>query len=51
MKRIKYILGLLLTGLGLIYLYTFLHEGGHALVALMYGGTVENMVLGFNAHI
>jgi len=43
--------GTLLILLALIYLYTFLHEGGHALVAIMYGGRIDSFVLGFNAHI
>lgn len=34
-----------------VYFYTLLHEGGHALVAIMYGGKVINFVLGFNAHV
>jgi len=41
----------LLILLALIYLYTLLHEGGHALVAIMYGGKIESFVLGFDAHI
>jgi len=35
----------------IIYLYTLLHEGGHALVAIIYGGRIESFVLGFSAHI
>jgi len=35
----------------LIYLYTLLHEGGHALVGIIYGGRVDNFVLGFDAHV
>ena len=34
-----------------IYLYTFLHEGGHALVGIMYGGRIDSFVLGFDAHV
>jgi hypothetical protein len=28
-----------------------LHEGGHALVVLAYGGTIDNFILGLNAHV
>jgi len=35
----------------LLYLYTFLHEGGHALVAIMCGGKICKFVLGLNAHV
>ena len=34
-----------------IYLYTFLHEGGHALVGIIYGGKIDRFVLGFDAHV
>jgi hypothetical protein len=37
--------------LSFVYLYTLLHEGGHALVAMMYGGKIDRFVLGFNAHV
>jgi len=43
--------GTLLVLLALIYLYTLLHEGGHALAAIMYGGRIDSFVLGFDAHI
>jgi len=43
--------GALLIFLLVIYLYTFLHEGGHALIAIMYGGRIDNFVLGFDAHV
>lgn len=32
-------------------LYTLLHEGGHALVAVLYGGKITRFVLGLNAHV
>ncbi|HHW01000.1 MAG TPA: hypothetical protein GXX36_15810 [Clostridiaceae bacterium] len=35
----------------LVYLYTLLHEGGHALVGIIYGGRINNFVLGFDAHV
>ena len=37
--------------IALLYVYTFLHEGGHALVGVLYGGTIEKFVLGLNAHV
>lgn len=34
------------------FIYTFLHEAGHALVGIAYGGTVESFVFwNFNAHV
>lgn len=34
------------------FVYAFLHEAGHALVGLAYGGTIENFVFwNFNAHV
>ena len=34
------------------FVYAFLHEAGHALVGIAYGGTVENFVFwNFNAHV
>lgn len=41
----------LLVFLFLVYFYTLLHEGGHALVGIMYGGRLDSFVLGFNAHV
>lgn len=35
----------------LVYFYTFLHEGGHAIVALLWGGKVVKFVLGVNAYV
>jgi hypothetical protein len=32
-------------------LYTFLHEGGHAIIAILYGGKIDNFILGLNAHV
>lgn len=34
-----------------LLLYTLLHEGGHALVILAYGGKIDKLVLGLNAHV
>lgn len=50
-KLILQIAGILLILFSIVYLYTLLHEGGHALVAIMYGGKIDNFVLGFNAHV
>jgi len=50
-RFIKKTIGALLMALCLIYLYTLLHEGGHALVEILYGGEIEKFVLGFNAHV
>lgn len=50
-KMIIKLAGTLLIWFSLIYLYTFLHEGGHALIAIIYGGKIHNFVLGFNAHV
>ncbi|MCL2051911.1 MAG: M50 family metallopeptidase [Lachnospiraceae bacterium] len=34
------------------FIYAFLHEAGHALVILAYGGTIDNFVFwNFNAHV
>jgi len=33
------------------YMYTLLHEGGHAIVALCCGRTITDFTLGFNAHV
>jgi len=50
-KIIKKTAGVLLIFLLLIYLYTLLHEGGHALIGIMYGGRIDSFTLGFNAHV
>lgn len=39
-KKLKFILGFLLIPFAVICLYTLLHEGGHALAALAFGGRV-----------
>jgi len=44
-KLILQIAGILLILFSIVYLYTLLHEGGHALVAIMYGGKIDNFVL------
>lgn len=50
-KKAKYIIGILIGSIALIYFYTLLHEGGHALVVVMCGGNVDKLVLGINAHV
>ena len=50
-KRILIIATVILIFFCLVYLYTFFHEGGHALVALIYGQKTDRFVLGFNAHV
>ncbi|MFP4468469.1 MAG: M50 family metallopeptidase [Bacteroidales bacterium] len=45
-------IGIIAAGaVALVYVYTFLHEGGHALVAMLYGGSIEKFVLGLDAHV
>lgn len=51
MKNIKLIIGMILVFVAWLFLYTFLHESGHALIAMIYGGHIDKMVLGFNAHV
>ena len=35
-----------------VFAYAFLHEAGHALVGIAYGGTIENFVFwNFNARV
>ncbi len=36
--------------LGVIFLYAFLHEGGHALLVLLFGGTVTEFEVNFFMH-
>ena len=50
-KKVKYIISILFSSILLIFLYTLLHEGGHALVAISYGGKVNKLTLGLNAHV
>lgn len=50
-KKIKYIISIVISCIILLYLYTFLHEGGHALIAIIYGGKVDKLILGLNAHV
>jgi hypothetical protein len=50
-KKVQYIISLIFGFIMLIVFYTLLHEGGHAVVAIMYGGKVDKMVLGLNAHV
>lgn len=50
-KKAKYIISFLFSCIMLLFFYTLLHEGGHALVAIMCGGKVDKIVLGLNAHV
>lgn len=50
-RRLWYVCCLLGSGVAILFLYTLLHEGGHALVGILYGGKVDRMVLGLNAHV
>lgn len=50
-KKAEFIICISVIGIGLLYLYTLLHEGGHALVAILNGGRVDWMVLGLNAQV
>jgi hypothetical protein len=50
-KKARYIICLLFSCIILLYFYTLLHEGGHALVAIMCGGKVDKFILGLNAHV
>lgn len=49
--KAKGILLIFLTLIFVVYFYTLLHEGGHALAAVLYGGNVDRFVLGFDAHV
>jgi hypothetical protein len=50
-KKVKYILSILLFWVIMIYFYTFLHEGGHAIIAIICGGKIDKFILGANAHV
>lgn len=50
-RRLWFVCCLLGSGIVMLFLYTLLHEGGHALVGILYGGKVDRMVLGLNAHV
>lgn len=50
-KRVNFVLSIISSAIILLYLYTFLHEGGHALVAVLNGATITRFVLGMNAHM
>lgn len=41
----------LITSILILYFYTLLHEGGHALAGLISNGRVDKMVLGLNARV
>lgn len=50
-QRLRYSCGMIGSSVLMLYLYTLLHEGGHALVGILYGGKVNRFVLGLNAHV
>lgn len=50
-KKAKYIISFLFSYIIFLYFYTLLHEGGHAIVAIMCGRKVDKFVLGLNAHV
>ncbi len=50
-QKIRAIAVIIAGAFALLYVYTFLHEGGHALAGLLYGGSIEKFVLGLNAHV
>ena len=50
-KKAGLVAGLLSGCILMLFFYTLLHEGGHGLVAILYGGKIDRLVLGFNAHI
>ncbi|NLL49297.1 MAG: hypothetical protein GX249_12020, partial [Firmicutes bacterium] len=51
MRRIIALLGLsVVVPLGVIFLYALLHEGGHALLVLLFGGQVAEFQVNFFAH-
>lgn len=35
----------------ILYVYTFIHESGHALIGIISGGRIDEFVVGFNAHV
>lgn len=47
LSRSKRILIPLFIGYSFIYLYTFFHEGGHALLGVLFGGTLQAFDLNF----
>ena len=50
-RKMKVILCMLLFAPLYYLLYAFLHEGGHALVALLYGAKIDEFTLGLGAHV
>ena len=50
--KIKTLISILLFIFIWFFVYAFLHEAGHAIVGIAYGGTIENFVFwNFNAHV
>ena len=50
-KKSLLFVGILFSSISLVFFYTLLHEGGHAITAILYGGKVDKLVLGLNAHV
>ncbi len=50
-RRTEYVVSTLASMPVLLLAYTFLHEAGHALVAMANGATVESFVVGLDAHV
>lgn len=50
-KKFKIIISIFILLVIMLYFYTFLHEGGHALIGIICGGKIDGFVLGANAHV
>ena len=50
-NKVKYVISILAGWVIMLYFYTFLHEGGHAIIAILCGGKIDGFVLGANAHV
>ena len=51
MKKIRDIVGVIIIATVVIFIYTFLHEAGHALVAIHYGETISEFNFGLKGHV
>ncbi len=51
MKKIKYVMTIIIISIIVIYFYTFLHESGHAIIALRHGGEITKFQLGLDANV
>ena len=50
-ERLKIIICVLIFAPLYLFIYTFFHEGGHAVVALIYGAEIDVFALGLNARV